>query len=78
MQTWESLVFATILATVITFLFLWVLHYAFKKMFTHEAQEFQETISYEDRRQSTVVDLVLEKVISIEKKVISIDEKISK
>jgi hypothetical protein len=79
MQNWESLAFATVLASIVTFLFLWVLQYAFNKIFNEKMeQDFQETLTFEDRRKSTVINLVLEKVISVEKKVISIDKKLSK
>jgi hypothetical protein len=79
MQAWESLAFATVLASIVTFFFLWIIQYVFKKIFNEKMeQDFQETLTFEDRRKSTVINLVLEKVISVEKKVISIDEKLSK
>lgn len=78
MQTWESLVFATVLATAFTFLFLWVLQHTFKRMFSEQENDFLETVSFEDRRKSTTIDLVLEKVISIENKVDLIEKKIDK
>lgn len=77
MQNWESLVFATVLATVFTFLFLWVLQYTFKRVFSEQELDFLETVSFEDRRKSMTIDLVFEKVISIEEKVDSIEKKIS-
>ena len=79
MQAWESLVFATVVATFVTFVFLWVLHYAFKKAFSESKNyEFQDTIMVDERRKVSTMDVLLEKISVIEKKISVIEEKINK
>lgn len=77
MQAWESLVFATIAATFVTFIFLWVLHYAFKKVFSEKFMdsEFQDTIMVGDRRKLNTMEVLLEKISTIEEKILIMEEK---
>jgi hypothetical protein len=77
MQAWESLVFATIAATFVTFLFLWVLHYAFKKAFSSESAEFPDTVMFGERRKMNTFDTLLAKICIIEEKIVAIEKKLN-
>jgi hypothetical protein len=75
MQSWESLVFATIVASFVTFIFLLVLQIIFARIFSHhDDTEFQDTSDFADRRKPSTIGMVLEKIEKIETSIASIEK----
>lgn len=73
MQSWESVVFATIVASLVTFIFLWILQIVFARIFSRHTEDFDDTSIFADRRKHTI-DVVLEKIEKIETSISSIEK----